>query len=118
MPVSKADRLREFLRRLGAAGPAGTAEEALALIEATLTGVEDELTDTPADPDKWMTDGRMYAPQGDSRRAVVGNDHVTRFRSRAHNTFIATNGALEICTIDGVVLLRKPGTDGRHVWDL
>jgi hypothetical protein len=39
-------------------------------------------------------------------------------RTRGHNIFIALNGALEIQTAKGrVVLLSKAGADGRKVWD-
>jgi hypothetical protein len=96
---------------------AASESEALELIAVTLTAVEDELTDIAADPSRWMTDGRMYPPQTDSRRHVPQYTWVTRYRSRGHNTFIAQNGAIEIRRLDGDVLFRKAGRDGRHVWD-
>lgn len=99
------------------AAPAGSESEALALIAVTLTAVEDEMTDVPADPSKWMTDGRLYPPQPDSRRHVPEYTWVTRYRSRGHNTFIAQNGAIEIRRLEGDVLFRKAGRDRRHVWD-
>jgi len=117
MPITKAQRLLEFLRRLRWAAPASNAEEALDLVARTLNAVEDELSGTPFDPSAWQTDGRLYPPQMDSRRAVPGRQDVTRYRSRSHNTFIAENGAIEIQTIDGVVLLSKAGADGASVWD-
>ena len=76
------------------------------------------MSDVPFDPSKWQSDGRMYPPQDDSERAVPEHPNVRRFRSRRHNTYIAMNGALEIRTIDGDVLLSKTGADGRSVWDL
>ncbi|HVR39356.1 MAG TPA: hypothetical protein VMU84_09685 [Thermoanaerobaculia bacterium] len=115
--VSKEVRLREFFRRLELARAASSDAEALELIAAILTSVEDELTGVPADPSRWMTDGRMYPPQPDSRRDVPGHDTVTRYRSRAHNTFIGKNGAVEIRHINDDVLFRKAGLDGRHVWE-
>src|ERR1041384_2075354 len=117
MALSKEERLREFLDRLDAAEPAESEDQALALIASVLTAVEDEMTDVPADPTKWMTDGRMYPPQPDSRRVVPDFPGVTRYRSRGHNTFIAENGAIEIRGLDGDVLFRKAGRDGRQVWD-
>jgi hypothetical protein len=81
-----------FLRRLDLAISVGSGEAALALITSTLTAVEDELTDIPADPARWMTDGRMYPPQADNRREVPDHPLVVRYRSRAHNTFIGANG--------------------------
>jgi hypothetical protein len=112
----KQERLAEFFRRLEDANPAHSADEALQLIASTLNAVEDELTNIPADPERWMTDGRMYPPQPDSRREVVGHPAVSRYRSRRHNTFVAGNGAVEIRDLDDRVLFRKAGADGTHVW--
>ena len=117
MAASKAKRLREFFRLLSAAPPASYEKDALDLIERILTNVEDEFTDVPANPKAWMTDGRMYPPQADSRRKVLGNERVIRFRSRAHNTFVGQNGSIEIRSIDDDILLRKPGADGKHLWE-
>jgi hypothetical protein len=114
--ATKAQRLAEFVRRLRFAAPASGAEAALALIAQTLNSVEDEFSETPFDPSAWQTDGRLYPPQIDSRREVPARPGVTRHRSRSHNTFIAENGAIEIQTIDGIVLLSKPGADGESVW--
>ena len=116
MAITKAQRLVEFVRRLRWATPASKAEDAFELIARTLNAVEDEFSGTPFDLDAWQTDGRLYPPQIDSRRAVPGRSDVTRYRSRSHNTFIAENGAIEIQTIDGVVLLSKAGADGESVW--
>jgi hypothetical protein len=116
LQVPKHARFAEFLRRLEAAQPASTSQLALTLIASTLTEVEDELTDIPADPERWMTDGRMYPPQADSRREVADRPDVTRFRSRRHNTYVAANGAIEIRDLDDRVLFRKAGANGEHVW--
>ncbi|HEX3578437.1 MAG TPA: hypothetical protein VHY33_07725 [Thermoanaerobaculia bacterium] len=117
MSIAKAQRLAEFLRRLRWAAPASNAVEAFELIAHTLNAVEDEFSGTPFDPSAWQTDGRLYPPQIDSKRVVPGRPDVTRYRSRSHNTFIAENGAIEIQTIDGAVLLSKPGADGEGVWN-
>ena len=117
MAITKAQRLNEFLHRLLASAPAASAEGALALLALTLNAVEDEFSGVPYDPSSWQTDGRMYPPQTDSQRRVPDRPDVTRYRSRSHNTFIAGNGAIEIQTVDGLVLLSKPGADGRSVWE-
>jgi hypothetical protein len=76
------------------------------------------MTSIPFNPDFWQTDGRMYPPQPDSIREVEGQPKVKRFRSRRHNTYIAENGAIEIKSIpEGVVILAKPGADGKGVWE-
>ena len=87
------------------------------MIARLLTEVEDEFTDIPRNPEAWMTDGRMYPPQEDSRRKVPENERVTRFRSRGHNTFIGRNGAIEIRTVEGDILFVKAGADGKNVWE-
>ena len=117
MSITKARRLVEFLRRLRWAAPPSNAGEAFELIVRTLNAVEDEFSGAPFDPSAWQTDGRLYPPQIDSQRVVPGRGDVTRYRSRSHNTFIAENGAIEIQTIEGHVLLSKPGADGRSVWE-
>ena len=115
--ISKSERLRELFRRLAAAPPATTADEARELLARILMQVENDLTEIPNIPENWRTDGRMYPPQDDSRREVAGWPAVTRYRSLWHNTYIAQNGAIEIAAVDGEVLLSKAGANGRHVWD-
>jgi len=116
MPITKAQRLAEFVRRLQESAPAVNHDEAFDLLVRTLNAVEDEFSGTPYDPNAWQSDGRMYPPQFDSRRSLAGRPDVTRYRSQSHNTFIAANGAIEIQTIDGFVLISKPGADGCDVW--
>jgi hypothetical protein len=116
LQTPKNERLKEFFRRLLEAPAATSSEAALELIAATLNAVEDDLTGIPADPERWMTDGRMYPPQPDSRREVPEHVDVTRYRSRAHNTYIRNNGAIEIRDLADQVLFRKAGADGKHVW--
>jgi len=117
MNPSKEERFVEYLRRLNEAPAASGLGEALALIGGTLNAVEDEMTDIAFDPEHWQTDGRMYPPQADSLRDVAGRDHVKRFRSRGHNTFVRDNGAFEIQDLAGAVVFRKSGASGGGVWD-
>ena len=115
MTVSKRRRLEIFLERMATAEPCETFDEALALLAATLNGVEDEFTSIPFDPSQWRNDGRMYPPQSDNARSVPGSDDVVRYRSRGHNTWVSTYGAILIKTDDGQVLLDKPGRNLRRV---
>jgi hypothetical protein len=113
--ATKAERFAEFLRRLGAAPTASAFDEAYRQLSDILNAVEDELTTIPFDPANWQNDGRMYAPQMDSLRAVPGRSDVRRFRSRSHNTLIAINGAIEIRDLSGRPIFSKAGADGQRV---
>ncbi len=73
------------------------------------------MTTIPFDPTNWQNDGRMYPPQMDSLRTVPGRDDVRRFRSKAHNTLVGDNGAIEIRDLSGRPILAKPGVDGRTI---
>ncbi len=114
-PVDKKVRLRAFLTRLSNAAPANSESTGLDLIAAILNQVEDELTDIAYNPDTWSDDGRMYPPQQDSRRTHSAT--IARYRSRGHNTLIASNGAIRIETMNQQVLLDKPGSNGKKVSD-
>ena len=115
--VPKPDRFREFLERLQSAPPAESFKEAFQQIANILNEVENELTEIPFNPESWQTDGRMYPPRMDSMRRE--SPTIRRFRSRAHNTCIGDNGAIEIqeATGDRRLLPSKPGIDGRMVRD-
>lgn len=116
-PISKAIRLAEFVQRLQLLAPASSHDEAWQQIEGTLNQVEDEFSGVACDPVNWKTDGRMYPPQDDSAADVDGYPHVTSYRSRGHETFIAKNGAFEIRDLrTGEVVLHKSGSDGKEVW--
>lgn len=83
-----------------------------------LNEVEDEFTDIPYFPSRWMSDGRMYPPQHDSIRKT-DNPDITRYRNRSHNTYIGSNGSMKIVYIkSNIVLLDKPGLDGKLVGEL
>lgn len=115
MLPGKRERLRIFLDRLSAAPAAGSADEAFTLMTRILNEVEDELTTISFDPAAWEHDGRLYAPLPDSARDVSDRLDLTRYRSRSHNTWISTNGAICIATLRGERLLDKAGKDGRKV---
>ena len=122
MQHSREERLAEFLRRLKAAPRATSFDEAYGQLREILNAVEDEMTDTPYNPDAWQTDGRLYPQQRDSIRDVPGYPSVQRFRSRGHNTFIGSNGSIEIAEVGTGVpptarLFTKAGADGRTVWN-
>lgn len=117
MAASKRERLQEIYRRLAQVPHAATLNEALSQLTNILAMVEDEFTGIPNDPANWRYDERIYPPQRDSMHAVQGHPQVARFRSVAHNTFIGTNGAIEIVSLDGTIELQKPGADGRGVWN-
>ncbi len=115
--LSKAERFQKFLDALRDARCASSADEAVELLANTLNASEDQWSGIPFNPASWASDGRMYPPQADSVRAVEGRPDLRRYRSRAHNTFIAENGAIEIHGVArSSVIFQKAGCDGRGVW--
>lgn len=59
----------------------------------------------------------MYPAQDDNASDVEGYPEVVRYRSRRHETFVRDNGAFEIRDVrTEVVLVAKPGFDGKGVW--
>lgn len=117
--MNKKDRFEVFVRRLKQRSPANSSEEAFNLIADILNQVENELTDIPYSPTRWMTDGRMYPPQADSKRSTT-NSQVSRYRSKGHNTYIASNGAIMIESLgkNKTVFVDKPGKDNKKVGNL
>ena len=114
--MRKNERVRLFLARLAAAAACTNHDEAYALIAATLTAVEDENSGVPANPATWDTDGRLYPPQADNATEPKEYPGVVRYRSVAHWTYIAPNGAFRIEIIPSrKVLIDRPGQDGRPV---
>jgi hypothetical protein len=113
--ATRRERLTEIYRRLELAAPAASGTDALDLIALTMNQVEDQLSGVPFDPENWRNDGRLYPPHPDSHRTVAGRPDLTRFRSKRHNTWIRSNGAIEIRTSEGDVEFAKPGADGKGV---
>ncbi|WP_181956174.1 hypothetical protein FJN17_29090 [Bradyrhizobium symbiodeficiens] len=118
--VDRSERIAVFLDRLQSAAPTASHDEAFELLRSTLTAVEDEFSGVPENPESYLDDGRLYPPQEDSRRKVPGRPDLIRYRSRGHNTWIGTNGAILIKELSGNgadarCCLDKPGKDGRTV---
>ncbi len=111
---AKAERLAEFFRRLAASPPCADGASARRQLADLLNAVEDELSGIPYDPaaavERVPPDGRMYPPYVVS----LMSPRVTVFFHIRHRTAIATNGAIRI-TLDGAVVLDKPGADGRTI---
>jgi uncharacterized protein YPO0396 len=114
--ASRKHRFQEFLRRLERSPSASSLDQARKLIDTTLNAVEDELSGVPYNPATWLTDGRMYPVQDDNIRDVPGRSDVKRARSKDHNIYIGTNGAIRIVQISTKeVALDKPGQDGQGI---
>jgi hypothetical protein len=108
--MHKEQRVAEYLRRLEVSPAQGSFAEARTLIDTTLDAVENELCP--------IGEARMGPPRDDNRRSVPGFPDVTRFRTTGHNVFIENNGAIRIEEVaDKKVVLDKPGSDGRKVFD-
>lgn len=115
MEYSREERVAEFLKRLTEAEDADSDSMAFQLISDVLNAVEDEMTEIPYRPDQWQNENRMYPPEEDNARDVEGRPDLVRYRSRGHNTFIRSNGAIEIRNLAGKVLISKHGQDGKGV---
>jgi hypothetical protein len=116
--MDKYARLALFYERLQSAPAASTHDEAYALLCTTLNGVENEHSGVPYDPANWRTDGRLYPPQTDRVYAVEGFLGVLRYNSFKHDTYIASNGAIEARIIaTSEVHFTKAGTNGKGVWE-
>src|SRR5258707_5251154 len=116
--MDKPGRLELLYERLQAAPAAQTGKEAYEFLCATLNAVEDEHSGVPYNPPSWRTDGRLYPPQQDRVYAVPGFPEVLRYNSFKHDTFIATNGAIEVRIIaTGAVDFAKAGANGKGVWE-
>ncbi len=116
--MDRAARLELFCKRLAAAPAASTRNDGYALICSTLDRVEDEHSGVPNNPPDWRTDGRLYPPQADRVYKVERFPEVLRYNSFKHDTYIGSNGAIEIRLIaTDAVLFTKPGANGKGVWE-
>ena len=116
--LPKAKRFQEFLRRLMAAAPASSAEEALDLVARTLHAVEEEFSGVACQPELWRTDGRLYPPQADARVKCPGPPGLRKYRNKGHYVILGLNGSIRIETLDAELVLDKPGRDGRKTRQL
>ena len=92
---TKRQRLAEIYRRLRAAPPTATDEEALALLGDVMNAVENELSGVPYDSDEatmLVVSKRMYPPLADMQKptTIVG---VRRFNTVQHEILVGLNGA-------------------------
>jgi hypothetical protein len=105
-------RLDEFYRRLDAAPPAGTADEAFGLICRTLDEVEDKLSGIPKQtppPPLRAPGGRLYPPRAD--RIIPQPDGGLVAATRHHIIHIGPGGSIAIVSArTGVIEFTKSGT--------
>jgi len=78
--LPKKERLIIFLERLEAADPVRSADEALSLIDAILTAVEEEHSGLTLAQDPGGLE-RMGPPREDNRHEVAGRPSLRRYRS-------------------------------------
>jgi hypothetical protein len=114
--LSRAERLEEFYRRLGAAPVASSFEEAYNQICDVMNEMEDELTTIPYDPTTFGRDQRLYPPQMDSEFADPNLIRARAFGNRKHTTIVGDNGAIQIVvTATRSEKFSKPGADGAGI---
>ena len=87
-------RLAEFFRRLEAAPPVSSADEALALVCRLIEEVEDDLCALPRrNPPPRSFTGRMYAPQPDHVKPAPSGLKAT---TRRHMIYCEGDGGITI----------------------
>ena len=65
-----------------------------------------------------VLNGKEIPPQTDRVFSVDGFPEVFRYNSFKHDTYIASNGAIEIRVIvTGAVDFTKAGANGKGVWE-
>jgi lipoprotein-anchoring transpeptidase ErfK/SrfK len=112
--LTKAERLKEFTRRVLIAPNSSNAEDALVLVSETLTKVEDDYSGVPAEANPGLKYvGRMYAPQEDNiDRNPTGHPPGTIVATTAGNVLIfGPNGSIEVRDKDGKPIWTKPGAN-------
>lgn len=109
-------RLALFLAELEQAPAAHDVASARALLEDIMNRIEEAHSGVPYDPEKWMTDDRMYPPHDDFEQPCPLAGAVL-FHSLGHAIWFAANGAIRIegrrRSNRGRVDLDKPGADGK-----
>jgi hypothetical protein len=114
--MTKGERIAELVRRLEAAEPVGSADDALCLVTSVLEAIEDHHSGVPNDPASPFADERIWPPIAKYAFALKGRDDLDGYRQRGHETIIGANGAILIRTrIETRVIPDKPGRDGRKV---
>jgi hypothetical protein len=97
MSYTLEERLEEFYRRLQAASPVDSADDALKQLGRILDEVEDELSGIPKSsppPAPDVFDGRMYPPLSDF--VIHDSDGAISARTRGHIIEIAADGSITI----------------------
>lgn len=112
--LAKAARLKIFYEELSEARPATSMDDAIELLTVTLLSVEDRFSGIERGTGTG-DDGRMYPAKADNRRSVPGRSDVVRFRSKAHNTYISSEGAILIVDLSGDAAFFKPGSNGKVI---
>ncbi|HEY3856666.1 MAG TPA: hypothetical protein VGO67_19955 [Verrucomicrobiae bacterium] len=107
-----------FFKKLKAAPSASSADEASRLVVETLNSIEDEFSGVPYRPENWRSDGRMYPSREDSLVKFPERPSLLKYRNKGHYNYIGPNGSIRVETLDGKILLDKPGQDGRKTHDL
>jgi len=96
-PLTIAQRLEEYYRRLNQLAPARSAAEAIEQVCRTLEEVEDELSGIPKQvpaPRPSMPDGRMYPPLEDF--TVRLPDGRIEAKTRGHTIHLGVDGSIRI----------------------
>jgi len=130
--ISRDDRIKELLKALDAAEPAGNGLLAYKLISTTLNEIEDRhLGETSWNPPRRFGEGtispRLYPSYPDSMHHVEGWPGVTMIVHHKQLVFIEMRGAFQVQTRTDsnvhfsrrgdLVLLDKPDRWGFYVWD-
>ena len=132
---TKQQRLDEIFRRLKELPRCSTFDEMRVQIATTINEVEDEWTPYPFcqedlnQMNRLKATDRMYPIQDDNVFTVPGHPEIQRLRSVAHNTFIRSDGSIEIRSTKrsdgsradppetGRLIFAKPSRRGGGVWN-